>query len=167
MEWTPQLLYDGPLYLGMNTNWSGLLAGHELAAAALEKIVLQNFGTTDNAKTATPWYSALACGPGIFGLGSHMYADDTVFAKTDPNKQDVWSLKNLDDVNGGITTSARRSTSLNRSSASTGYKDQFIHRRAPPGNVFDIPAPRGQAKWQSHICLRGTELTEFAQSEFN
>ena len=102
MEWTPQLLYDGPLDIGMNANWSGLLAGHELAAAALEKIVLQNFGTTDNAKTATPWYSALACGPGIFGLGSHVYADDTVFAKTDPNKQDVWSLKNLDDVNGGI-----------------------------------------------------------------
>ena len=40
MEWTPQLLYDGPLDLGMNTNWSGLLAGPELAAAALEKIVL-------------------------------------------------------------------------------------------------------------------------------
>ena len=23
-----------------------------------------------------------------------------------------------------------------------------------PGNVFDIPAPRGQAEWQSHIYLR-------------
>ena len=25
IEWTPQLLYDEPLYRGMNANWSGLL----------------------------------------------------------------------------------------------------------------------------------------------
>ena len=25
IEWTPQLLYDEPLYLAMNANWSGLL----------------------------------------------------------------------------------------------------------------------------------------------
>ena len=24
IEWTPQLLYDEPLYIGMNSNWSGL-----------------------------------------------------------------------------------------------------------------------------------------------
>ena len=24
IEWTPQLLYDEPLYKGMNANWSGL-----------------------------------------------------------------------------------------------------------------------------------------------
>jgi len=36
-EWTPQLLYDEPLYLGMNANWSGLFRGHELVQAALEK----------------------------------------------------------------------------------------------------------------------------------
>ena len=29
--------------------------------------------------------------------------------------------------------------------------------RAHPGNVFDISAPRGQAKWQSHICLRASQ----------
>ncbi|MGD1095394.1 MAG: peroxidase family protein [Bryobacteraceae bacterium] len=27
IEWTPQLLYDEPLYVGMNANWSGLLGG--------------------------------------------------------------------------------------------------------------------------------------------
>ena len=27
IEWTPQLLYDEPLYRGMNANWSGLLGG--------------------------------------------------------------------------------------------------------------------------------------------
>ena len=26
IEWTPQLLYDEPLYIGMNANWSGLFA---------------------------------------------------------------------------------------------------------------------------------------------
>ncbi len=102
IEWTPQLLYDEPLYLGMNANWNGLLAGHEIAAAALEKIVVQNFGTSANAKKATQWYSALASGPGIFGLGSHVYADDAVFARFDPNKTDRWSLANPDHVNGGI-----------------------------------------------------------------
>jgi len=101
-EWTPQLLYDEPLYLGMNANWSGLLAGHEAVAAALEKVVVQNFGKSENAKKATQWYSALASGPGIFGLGSHVYGDDAVFARYDPGKTDLWSLKNPDHVNGGI-----------------------------------------------------------------
>ena len=101
-EWTPQLLYDEPLYLGMNANWSGLLAGHEVAAAALEKIVVQNFGKSGDAKKASQWYSALASGPGIFGLGSHVYADDAIFARYDPAKTDLWSLKNPDHVNGGV-----------------------------------------------------------------
>ncbi|MBC7731435.1 MAG: oxygenase, partial [Bacteriovorax sp.] len=101
-EWTPQLLYDEPLYLGMNANWSGLLAGHEVAAAALEKIVVQNFGRSADAKKATQWYSALASGPGIFGLGSHVYADDAIFAGYDPKKTDLWSLKNPEHVNGGV-----------------------------------------------------------------
>ena len=30
-----------------------------------------------------------------------MYADDAIFAAYDPNKTDLWSLKNPDDVNGG------------------------------------------------------------------
>ena len=28
-EWTPQLLYDEPLYLGMNGNWNGLLGDQD------------------------------------------------------------------------------------------------------------------------------------------
>ena len=31
-----------------------------------------------------------------------MYADDAIFAAYDPNKTDLWSLANTDDVNGGI-----------------------------------------------------------------
>ena len=100
-EWTPQLLYDEPLYLGMNANWHGLFDGHELIQAALEKITVNNFGKSENAKKATQWYSVFASGPGIFGLGSHVYADDAVFALYDPKKTDIWSLKNPDHVNGG------------------------------------------------------------------
>ncbi len=101
-EWTPQLLYDEPLYLGMNANWSGLLGGHERVAAALEQVVTQNYGKSSEAKKATQWYSALASGPGIFGLGNHVYADDPVYALFDPHKKDLWDLSNPEHVNGGV-----------------------------------------------------------------
>ena len=100
-EWTPQLLYDEPLYLGMNANWHGLFRGKQLVSAALEKITVNNFGKSENAKKATQWYSAFASGPGIFGLGSRVYKDDAIFALYDPKKTDIWSLKNADHVNGG------------------------------------------------------------------
>ena len=32
-EWTTQLLYDEPLYRGMNANWHGLFRGHESSSA--------------------------------------------------------------------------------------------------------------------------------------
>ena len=101
IEWTPQLLYDEPLYLGMNSNWHGLFHGDDFVAAALEKITVNNFGKSENAKKATEWYSVFASGPGIFGLGSRVYADDAVFALYDPKKTDIWSLRNPDHVNGG------------------------------------------------------------------
>lgn len=101
-EWTPQLLYDEPLYLGMNSNWHGLFRGKELVSAALEKIVVNNFGKSEDAKKATQWYSVFASGPGIFGLGSRVYKDDSIFALFDPKKTDIWDLKNPDHVNGGI-----------------------------------------------------------------
>lgn len=100
-EWTPQLLYDEPLYLGMNSNWHGLFRGKELVSAALEKIVVNNFGKSEDAKKATQWYSVFASGPGIFGLGSRVYKDDSIFALFDPKKTDIWDLKNPDHVNGG------------------------------------------------------------------
>ena len=33
IEWTPQLLYNEPLYRGMNANWSGLLENDQLTVA--------------------------------------------------------------------------------------------------------------------------------------
>jgi heme peroxidase len=100
-EWTPQLLYDEPLFLGMNANWSGLFRGRELVQAALEKITVNSFGKSTDAKKASQWYSVFASGPGIFGLGNRVYSDDAIFAAYDPAKTDIWSLKNPDHVNGG------------------------------------------------------------------
>jgi len=87
-EWTPQLLYDEPLYKGMNANWSGLVGtGDPDASKALSDVIVHGFGTSKNAKKATQWYSAFASGPGIFGLGS---------------KVSHYDITNPDDVNGGI-----------------------------------------------------------------
>jgi len=102
IEWTPQLLYGEPLFLGMNANWDGLFGNHPLVAAALEKIVVDNYGRSEDAKKATQWYSALASGPGIFGLGSRVYGDDPVFAHDNPKKVDLWSVANPEHLNGGV-----------------------------------------------------------------
>ena len=103
IEWTPQLLYDEPLFLGMNANWSGLFPGHDLVQSALARIVVNKFGTSTKAKEAGQWYSVFASGPGIFGLGSKVYDGDLIFARPDAKKADVWSLKELTKhVNGGI-----------------------------------------------------------------
>jgi hypothetical protein len=105
-EWTPQLLYDEPLYRGMNANWSGLLGGplgdNKAVADALGQIVTQSFGKSTDVKKAGQWYSVFASGPGIFGLGSQIYADDPLFAAFDKNKKDIWDLRNPDHVNGGV-----------------------------------------------------------------
>ena len=101
-EWTPQLLYNEPLYLGMNANWHGLFRGRSPVEAALEKIIVSKFGKTSDAKKAGQWYSVFASGPGIFGLGSRVYSDDAIFARYDPKKTDIWSLKNPDHINGGV-----------------------------------------------------------------
>jgi hypothetical protein len=105
-EWTPQLLYDEPLYRGMNANWSGLLGGplgdNKAVADALGQIVTQSFGKSTEVKKAGQWYSVFASGPGIFGLGSQVNADDPVFALLDKNKKDIWDLRNPDHVNGGV-----------------------------------------------------------------
>lgn len=105
-EWTPQLLYDEPLYRGMNANWSGLLGGplgdSKAVADALSQIVTQVFGKSTDVKKSGQWYSVFASGPGIFGLGNKVYADDPVFAVLDPNKKDIWDIRNPDHVNGGV-----------------------------------------------------------------
>ena len=77
IEWTPQLLYDEPLYLGMNGNWNGLLNDQNgLLSKALSDVVVNNFGKSKDAAKATEWYSVFASGPGIFGLGSKVHGYD-------------------------------------------------------------------------------------------
>jgi hypothetical protein len=100
-EWTPQLLYDEPLFIGMNANWNGLLAGHDRLQATLEQIVIGTFGKATDPKTATQWYSVFASGSGIFGLGSFKYADGPKWPRYDKNKRNTWQLV-PEDVNGGV-----------------------------------------------------------------
>lgn len=69
IEWTTQLLYNEPLYLAMNANWSGLLEKHPLASAALEQVV-HRFAELDSGRKSAQWYAAFAAGPGIVGLGN-------------------------------------------------------------------------------------------------
>jgi hypothetical protein len=87
-EWTPQLLYDEPLYKGMNANWNGLLGtGDPLVSKALGDIVTKNFGKAKEVEKTNQWYSVLASGPGIFGIGS---------------KIPHYDLTKPADVNGGV-----------------------------------------------------------------
>jgi hypothetical protein len=69
IEWTTQLLYNEPLYLATNANWSGLAGKYETVSAALEKVI-HHFGKSDNDKANSDFYSVFATGPGIFGLGN-------------------------------------------------------------------------------------------------
>lgn len=85
IEWTPQLLYDEPLHVGMNANWFGLfeqkesdkskalrkiLGRKESFAAQLAGWVAGLFGQGSAGDQANAWYSVLASGAGIVGLGS-------------------------------------------------------------------------------------------------
>ena len=69
IEWTPQLLYDEPLNVGMNSNWSGLFRDNPLASDVTRRIV-RKLADAANQKLANQFYSALAAGPGIVGTGS-------------------------------------------------------------------------------------------------
>ncbi len=91
IEWTTQLLYDEPLYRGLNSNWNGLFDEYEKLSEILAKIVRKKADSTDE-DVATQWYSIFASGPGIVGLGSQIEK----FGK------DIWSLDNPQHVNGGI-----------------------------------------------------------------
>jgi hypothetical protein len=72
IEWTTQLLYDEPLYIGMNANWSGLLGGSlPEITKALQYVVKNVLGKSTDPHKAAQLYSVLASGPGIVGIGSH------------------------------------------------------------------------------------------------
>ncbi len=82
IEWTPQLLYDEPLYKGMNANWNGLLGtGDPEVSKALSNVIVNTFGKSKDVDQATKWYSAFSAGPGIFGIGSKVPHYDITNAK--------------------------------------------------------------------------------------
>ena len=112
IEWTTQLLYDEPLYAGMNSNWFGLFNQQEgRVSKVLRRIVSKDknvlsrlgskfaswFSDSDNAKTSNSLYSVMASGAGIFGLGNQKSKGLLWW------QRDGWDLGNLEeDVNGGI-----------------------------------------------------------------
>jgi hypothetical protein len=85
IEWTPQLLYDEPLFRGMNANWSGVVQ-HDTSIKVLLADVVNHLAKSNKATVANSWYSVLASGPGIVGLGS---------------QKENWDVSNEADVNGG------------------------------------------------------------------
>jgi hypothetical protein len=100
IEWTTQLLYDEPLYRGMNANWNGLFGDNDLVDEALG-VVVGKLGRRDDARVANSWYSVLAAGSGIVGLGSQRFADKGVFSRLGGGR-DIWSIDNPEHVNGGV-----------------------------------------------------------------
>jgi hypothetical protein len=67
LEWTPQLLYDEPLFLALRSNWSGLLQGHELFREALDRLVPKDRGPSADPRRAIQRDSFLASLSGIVG----------------------------------------------------------------------------------------------------
>ena len=112
IEWTTQLLYDEPLFLGMNSNWFGLFnLEQDRISQILKKILKRNesflsrasadkaglLADSSNPKLANSAYSVFASGAGIFGLGNEKPEGILWW------KWDGWDLSNLEeDVNGGI-----------------------------------------------------------------
>jgi hypothetical protein len=95
-EWTTQLLYDEPLYKGMNANWHGLFSDDSLAAGALQDAV-STARKSDDPMKANQLYSAFAGGPGIVGLGNEV-PDCWLWIFF---CNDRWNLANRGHVNGG------------------------------------------------------------------
>ncbi|HXW23432.1 MAG TPA: peroxidase family protein [Xanthobacteraceae bacterium] len=67
IEWTTQLLYDEPLYAGMNGNWSGVFRKQPLLSDVTRKLV-EVLGSAPTSKEADQLYSAFAAGSGIVRL---------------------------------------------------------------------------------------------------
>lgn len=97
IEWTTQLLYNEPLYAGMNSNWSGLFQDFPLMSEVSERLV-KRLADSDDPQRSNQLYSAFAAGAGIIGRGSERrfppYLPDWLSV-------DRWRIDNPDHVNGG------------------------------------------------------------------
>ncbi|TYP94277.1 MULTISPECIES: peroxidase family protein [Nitrosomonas] len=99
IEWTTQLLYNEPLYRGMNANWHGLFHEHTAVSEALREIIRQ-LDDVDAANNSL--YTVFAVGAGIFGLGNHRYEGTSYYSLVDRSRKDLWTLSSDDDINGGV-----------------------------------------------------------------
>jgi len=110
IEWTTQLLYGEPLFRGMNANWFGLFDQDEKdVSVVLRKILNRDESILSRASSriagflgrhgegdeSNKWYSVLASGAGIFGLGSKREEGLWWW------QHDAWDLSSPQDVNGG------------------------------------------------------------------
>jgi hypothetical protein len=110
IEWTTQLLYDEPLFRGMNANWFGLFDQEKSdVSVVLQKILNHNqsvlsrflasatglLGRHGQGDESNARYSVLASGAGIFGLGNTREEGVLWW------KRDAWDVANPQDVNGG------------------------------------------------------------------
>ncbi|HEX4136975.1 MAG TPA: peroxidase family protein [Bryobacteraceae bacterium] len=136
-EWTPQLLYDEPLYKGMNGNWNGLLGkGDPDVSKALSDIVVHDFGKSKDVAKASQWYSVFASGPGIFGLGS---------------KVPHYNVANPDDTNGGI----------NHFGSPFNFPEEFVTVYRLHAMVPDLIEYRDLAKDPNQIAQKVAVINTF------
>jgi hypothetical protein len=155
IEWTTQLLYDEPLFAGMNANWHGLFNHQEdRVSKILRRILNKNenvfsrtsatvaswFSASEDAKKTNSLYSVFASGAGIFGLNNKKPEGMLWW------KHDGWSLNNLEkDVNGGINhfgspfNFPEEFTSVYRLHALLPDLIEFRDNRAPNQIILKIP----------------------------
>lgn len=112
IEWTTQLLYNDPLYRGMNSNWFGLfnLEESNRVSSVIKKITRNEenyfsrmsnwlarvFKDKEQSQKANSWYSVFASGAGIFGLQNARHEGALWW------KKDAWDITNPEHVNGGV-----------------------------------------------------------------
>ena len=155
IEWTTQLLYDEPLYAGMNANWYGLFNQQENRVSKIVRRILNKdesllsrtsakvagwFSDSADAKKSNSLYSVFASGAGIFGLNNKKPEGILWW------KHDGWSLENLEeDVNGGINhfgspfNFPEEFTSVYRLHALAPDLIEFRDIRSPNQIILNIP----------------------------
>ena len=169
IEWTTQLLYDEPLYVGMNSNWFGLFNQNEdRVSQVLRRIFNKDenffsrasskvagwFSDSPDPKKANALYSVFASGAGIIGIGSKKPEGMLWW------EHDGWDLKNLkEDVNGGINhfgspfNFPEEFTSVYRLHAMVPDLIEFREKETPNNISLKIPVfdtVRGAATEQMH-----------------
>ena len=169
IEWTTQLLYDEPLYAGMNSNWFGLFNLEEDRVSKVLRHILhedQNFfslvsgkvaswfSSSPDPKKANSLYSVFASGAGIVGLGSKKPEGILWW------KHDGWDLSKLEeDVNGGVNhfgspfNFPEEFTSVYRLHALVPDLIEYRQKESPNAISLKIPVfatIRGDATKQMH-----------------